>query len=72
MIRYVDTELQSALDTAVRVRDKIGLQIYDLRTNGQTVQTTGDEETDAAATAAAQRSVDLKLADLNDSYADSQ
>ncbi|NQO19413.1 efflux RND transporter periplasmic adaptor subunit [Streptococcus suis] len=72
LIRYDATELQSALDTAVRGRDKIGRQIYDLRTNGQTVQTTGDAETDAAATAAAQRSVDLQLADLNDSYADAQ
>ncbi|HFR3884461.1 TPA: efflux RND transporter periplasmic adaptor subunit [Streptococcus suis] len=67
LIRYDATELQSALDTAVRGRDKIGRQIYDLRNNGQTVQTTGD-----AATAAAQRSVDMQLADLNDSYADAQ
>ncbi len=46
LIRYDATELQSALDTAVRGRDKIGRQIEDLRTNGQTVQTTGDAETD--------------------------
>ncbi|MGC4423306.1 efflux transporter periplasmic adaptor subunit, partial [Streptococcus suis] len=59
LIRYDATELQSALDTAVRGRDKIGRQIADLRTNGQTVQTTGDAETDAAATATAQRSVDM-------------
>ncbi|MCQ9286046.1 efflux RND transporter periplasmic adaptor subunit [Streptococcus suis] len=72
LIRYDATELQSALDTAVRGRDKIGRQIADLRTNGQTVQTTGDAETDAAATATAQRSVDMQLADLNDSYADAQ
>ncbi|WP_105116067.1 efflux RND transporter periplasmic adaptor subunit [Streptococcus suis] len=72
LIRYDATELQSALDTAVRGRDKIGRQIEDLRTNGQTVQTTGDAETDAAATATAQRSVDMQLADLNDSYADAQ
>ncbi|HFR3832604.1 TPA: efflux RND transporter periplasmic adaptor subunit [Streptococcus suis] len=62
LIRYDATELQSALDTAVRGRDKIGRQIADLRTNGQTVQTT----------ATAQRSVDMQLADLNDSYADAQ
>ncbi|HEL9647164.1 TPA: efflux RND transporter periplasmic adaptor subunit [Streptococcus suis] len=72
LIRYDATELQSALDTAVRGRDKIGRQIEDLRTNGQTVQTTGNAETDAAATATAQRSVDMQLADLNDSYADAQ
>ncbi|HEM4291585.1 TPA: efflux RND transporter periplasmic adaptor subunit [Streptococcus suis] len=72
LIRYDATELQSALDTAVRGRDKIGRQIYDLRNNGQTVQTTGDAATDEAATAAAQRSVDMQLADLNDSYADAQ
>lgn len=72
LIRYDATELQAALDTAVRGRDKIGRQISDLRTNGQTVQTTGDEETDAATTASAQRSVDMQLADLNDAYADAQ
>ena len=72
LIRYDATELQSALDTAVRGRDKIGRQIADLRTNGQTVQITGDAETDAATTATAQRSVDMQLADLNDSYADAQ
>ncbi|HEM6530043.1 TPA: efflux RND transporter periplasmic adaptor subunit [Streptococcus suis] len=72
LIRYDATELQSALDTAVRGRDKIGRQIEDLRTNGQTVQTTGDAETDTATTATAQRSVDMQLADLNDSYADAQ
>ncbi|HEM6181394.1 efflux RND transporter periplasmic adaptor subunit [Streptococcus suis] len=72
LIRYDATELQAALDTAVRGRDKIGRQIYDLRNNGQTVQTTGDAATDEAATAAAQRSVDMQLADLNDSYADAQ
>lgn len=72
LIRYDATELQAALDTAVRGRDKIGRQIYELQTNGQTVQDTGDTATDEAATAAAQRSVDSQLADLNDSYADAQ
>lgn len=72
LISYDATELQAALDTAVRGRDKIGRQIYELQTNGQTVQDTGDTATDEAATAAAQRSVDSQLADLNDSYADAQ
>ncbi|WP_105209769.1 efflux RND transporter periplasmic adaptor subunit [Streptococcus suis] len=72
LVSYDATELQAALDTAVRGRDKIGRQIYDLKNNGQTVQATGDAATDEAATAAAQRSVDSQLADLNDSYADAQ
>ncbi|HEL2402113.1 TPA: efflux RND transporter periplasmic adaptor subunit [Streptococcus suis] len=72
LVSYDATELQAALDTAVRGRDKIGRQIYDLKNNGQTVQETGDAAADEAATAAAQRSVDSQLADLNDSYADAQ
>ncbi|WP_105118701.1 efflux RND transporter periplasmic adaptor subunit [Streptococcus suis] len=72
LVSYDATELQAALDTAVRGRDKIGRQIYDLKNNGQTVQATGDAAADEAATAAAQRSVDSQLADLNDSYADAQ
>ncbi|HFI0345441.1 TPA: efflux RND transporter periplasmic adaptor subunit [Streptococcus suis] len=72
LVSYDATELQAALDTAVRGRDKIGRQIYDLKNNGQTVQETGDAVADEAATAAAQRSVDSQLADLNDSYADAQ
>ncbi|HFI2473530.1 TPA: efflux RND transporter periplasmic adaptor subunit [Streptococcus suis] len=72
LVSYDATELQAALDTAVRGRDKIGRQIYDLKNNGQTVQETGDAVADEAATVAAQRSVDSQLADLNDSYADAQ
>ncbi len=72
LIRYDATELQANYDSAVRGRDKIGRQIYDLRTNGRTVQTTGDAATDAEAISSAQRSVDMQLADLNDSYADAQ
>ncbi|MCK3943081.1 efflux RND transporter periplasmic adaptor subunit [Streptococcus suis] len=72
LVSYDATELQAALDTAVRGLDKIGRQIYDLKNNGQTVQATGDAAADEAATAAAQRSVDSQLADLNDSYADAQ
>lgn len=55
LVSYDATELQAALDTAVRGRDKIGRQIYDLKNNGQTVQETGDAVADEAATAAAQR-----------------
>lgn len=72
LVQYDTTELQANYDTAVRARDKVGRQIYDLRTNGQTVQTTGDDATDNAAVHSAQRSVDMQLQDLNDSYADAQ
>ena len=34
LVQYDTTELQSNLDTAIRARDKIGRQIYDLQTNG--------------------------------------
>lgn len=72
LIRYDATELQVALNSAVRGRDKIGRQIEELRTNGQTIQTTGDAAVDEATAASTQRSVDLQLADLYDSYADAQ
>ncbi|HFI0293084.1 TPA: efflux RND transporter periplasmic adaptor subunit [Streptococcus suis] len=72
LVQYDTAELQAAYDTAVRARDKVGRQIHDLRTNGQTVELTGDEATDSSATASAQRSVNAQLQDLNDSYADAQ
>lgn len=74
LMRYDASELQATLDSAVRARDKIGRQIYELETNGQSVPATGDAVMDgeAEAEASAQRSVDLQLADLNDSYADAQ
>lgn len=72
LVQYDTAELQAAYDTAIRARDKVGRQIYDLRTNGQTVELTGDEATDSSATASAQRSVNAQLQDLNDSYADAQ
>lgn len=72
LMRYDASELQAALDSAVRGRDKIGRQIYELETNGQSVPATGDAVVDGEAAASAQRSVDLQLADLNDSYADAQ
>lgn len=72
LIRYDATDLQAAYDTAVRARDKVGRQIHELRTHGQTVHTTGDAETDGENIATAQRTVNSQLADLNDAYADAQ
>ena len=72
LVQYDTTELQSNLDTAIRARDKIGRQIYDLQTNRQTVELTGDDTVDDSNLATAQRTVDAQLRDLNDSYADAQ
>lgn len=72
LVQYDVTELQANYDMAVQTRDKISRQIQDLRTNGQTVQITGDDATDKATIDSAQRSVDMQLQDLNDSYADAQ
>lgn len=65
LIRYDATELQAALDTAVRARDKVGRQIAELRANGQT---SGEGVDDGSAA----RTFDSQLADLNDAYADAQ
>lgn len=72
LVRYDATELEANYNTAVRARDKVGRQIYDLRTHGQTVQSTGDPELDGESVATAQRTVDSQMADLNDAYADAQ
>lgn len=72
LVQYDTAELQANFDTAVRSRDKIGRQIYDLYHNGQSVDLTGDSSTDSKTVASAQRSVELQLQDLNDSYADAQ
>lgn len=72
LVQYDTTELQANYDTAVRARDKVGRQINDLKTNGQTVDLTGDSSTDNTAVSNAQRSVNSQLQDLNDSYADAQ
>ncbi|HFR3770672.1 TPA: efflux RND transporter periplasmic adaptor subunit, partial [Streptococcus suis] len=72
LLRYDAYELQTALDSAVRGRDKIGRQIYEVQNGGQTLSTTGDPALDGEAAASAQRSIDLQLADLNDAYADAQ
>ena len=72
LVQYNTAELQSNLDTAIRARDKIGRQIYELQTNGQTVDLTGDPAQDENNMANAQRSVESQLRDLNDSYADAQ
>lgn len=72
LVKYDTSELQATYDTAVRARDKVARQIHDLKTNGQTVTMTGDEATDSSNVASTQRSVDMQLQDLNDSYADAQ
>lgn len=72
LLQYDTKELQANYDTAVRARDKIGRQIYDLKTNGQNVTLTGDETEDGKAVSSTQRTVDMQLQDLNDSYADAQ
>lgn len=72
LVQYDTKELQSAHDSAVRARDKVGRQIYELKTYGQVVTLTGDEATDGATVASTQRSVNSQLQDLNDAYADAQ
>ncbi|MBF0775748.1 efflux transporter periplasmic adaptor subunit [Streptococcus azizii] len=72
LVQYDTGELQAAYDTAVRARNKVGRQIEDLRTNGQTVDLTGDDAVDNKSTANAQRTVDMQMQDLNDAYADAQ
>ena len=74
LIRYDATERQANYDTAIRARDKVGRQIYELQTNGQATPTPEATEADgqAQAQATAQRSFDSQLADLNDAYADAQ
>ena len=63
---------QAAYDTAVRALNKIDRQIYDLKTYGTTIETTGDAATDDKTTASAQRSVDSQLKDLQDNRADAE
>lgn len=72
LVQYDTKELQATHDSAVRARDKVGRQIYELKTYGQTVTLTGDEATDNANVASTQRSVNSQLQDLNDAYADAQ
>ncbi|HFI0749566.1 TPA: efflux RND transporter periplasmic adaptor subunit [Streptococcus suis] len=72
LLRYDSTELQSALDTAVRARDKVGRQIDELQQNYQTVTVPADATTGEDAQSTSQQSYDSQLADLNDAYADAQ
>ncbi|MGT2753386.1 efflux RND transporter periplasmic adaptor subunit [Streptococcus ovis] len=72
LIQYDTAELQGAFDTAVRARDKVGRQIYELKTYGKTVDLTGDEAVDGEVVSSTQRSMDMQLQDLNDAYADAQ
>ncbi|MGQ7354517.1 efflux RND transporter periplasmic adaptor subunit [Streptococcus suis] len=72
LLRYDSTELQSALDTAVRARDKVGRQIDELQQNYQTVTIPADATTGEDTQSTSQQSYDSQLADLNDAYADAQ
>ncbi|HEM3689739.1 TPA: efflux RND transporter periplasmic adaptor subunit [Streptococcus suis] len=72
LLRYDSTELQSALDSAVRARDKVGRQIDELQQNYQTVTVPADATTGEDTQSTSQQSYDSQLADLNDAYADAQ
>lgn len=72
LVQYNVKELQANYDAAIRARDKVGRQIHDLRTNGQTVNLTGDSDADNSTIASTQRTVDMQLQDLNAAYADAQ
>ncbi|MGT2548185.1 efflux RND transporter periplasmic adaptor subunit [Streptococcus milleri] len=72
LVQYKSVEVQAAYDTAVRALNKIDRQIYDLKTYGTTIETTGDAATDDKTTASAQRSVDSQLKDLQDNRADAE
>ena len=72
LVQYKSVEVQAAYDTAVRALNKIDRQIYDLKTYGTTIETTGDTATDDKTTASAQRSVDSQLKDLQDNRADAE
>ncbi|WP_247936026.1 efflux RND transporter periplasmic adaptor subunit [Streptococcus constellatus] len=72
LVQYKSVEAQAAYDTAVRALNKIDRQIYDLKTYGTTIETTGDAATDDKTTASAQRSVDSQLKDLQDNCADAE
>ena len=72
LVQYKSVEAQAAYDTAVRALNKIDRQIYDLKTYGTTIETTGDATTDDKTTASAQRSVDSQLKDLQDNRADAE
>lgn len=72
LVQYKSVEAQAAYDTAVRALNKIDRQIYDLKTYGTTIETTGDAATDDKTTTSAQRSVDSQLKDLQDNRADAE
>lgn len=56
LVQYKSVEAQAAYDTAVRALNKIDRQIYDLKTYGTTIETTGDAATDDKTTASARLS----------------
>ena len=70
LVQYKSAEAQANYDAAVRAVNKADRQIYDLQTNGATVEKTDDEETDNKSLASTQRTVDSQLADLRDARSD--
>lgn len=73
LIQYSTKSAQAAYDQAVRARDKVGRQIYELRTYGLPATETVSEDGSVTSNAAeVQRSANNQLADLNDAYASAQ
>lgn len=72
LVQYDTTNLQSAVDQAQRAYNKIARQITDLKTNGATVELSGDNQADNKSVAEMQRTVNNQLVDLQDSLADAE
>lgn len=73
LIQYSTKAAQAAYDQAVRARDKVGRQIYELRTYGLPATETISEDGSVTSNASeVQRSANSQLADLNDAYATAQ
>lgn len=73
LIQYSTKSAQAAYDQAVRARDKVGRQIYELRTYGlPATETIGEDGSVTSNAAEVQRSANSQLADLNDAYATAQ
>ncbi|MGT2895548.1 efflux RND transporter periplasmic adaptor subunit [Streptococcus entericus] len=73
LVQYSTKTAQAAYDQAVRALNKIGRQIYDLRTYGLPATETVNEDGSVSSNVAeVQRSADNQLADLNDAYASAQ
>lgn len=73
LLQYSTKSAQAAYDQAVRARDKVGRQIYDLRTYGlPATETIGEDGSVTSNVAEVQRNVNSQMADLNDAYASAQ